>query len=370
MRIDLVTNPDGLRALRPIWTQTVLTSPSHTVFLTWEWMQTWVDVLGASGRPYVIVVRDQDGEVQGLAPLFRTPWRRGPFALSSLRLLGTGVGADHMGFVHRSDHDVTSEVLTWLIKDGGAWDFLDLTWMEEGQALRVVHTIEEFRRTHVCLVRRAAMSPVLRLPNSWEGCLKMLSPSFRSSIGRFQRKLEREHGPLDFRQVTTAEEFEHSWEVLVRLHQSRWSTRGYPGAFANPHHTAFHRRFGGLALARGWLRFYTLQTPRAVLAALYCFSYGSRVSYFRSGFDTAWSRYGPGRLLMAHAIRRAVEEGATVFDFLRGAERHKLHWNPDLQADYHITIFRRDPWVSSMIRGELWLRRARDLMRVLRSRHK
>ena len=83
---------------------------------------------------------------------------------------------------------------------------------------------------------------------------------------------------------------------------------------------------------------------------LYCFRYGPRVSYFQAGFDTAWARYGPGRLLMAHAIRSSIEEGATEFDFMRGVEEHKLRWKPELRHDYHVTIFRARPAVITALR--------------------
>ncbi|HEY4593430.1 MAG TPA: GNAT family N-acetyltransferase, partial [Thermoanaerobaculia bacterium] len=56
------------------------------------------------------------------------------------------------------------------------------------------------------------------------------------------------------------------------------------------------------------------------------------VYFYQSGFDPAHSALSPGTLLVAQAIRRAIEEGKTAFDFLRGDEPYKRRWKP--QREY------------------------------------
>jgi CelD/BcsL family acetyltransferase involved in cellulose biosynthesis len=50
------------------------------------------------------------------------------------------------------------------------------------------------------------------------------------------------------------------------------------------------------------------------------------VYYYLSGFDPAHARYSPGAALVAFAIRSAIEERATQFDFLRKREEFKYQW--------------------------------------------
>ena len=50
--------------------------------------------------------------------------------------------------------------------------------------------------------------------------------------------------------------------------------------------------------------------------------------FYQSGFDPAYSKLSPGTVMIAHAIRRAIEGGYTTFDFLRGDEAYKRRWKP------------------------------------------
>jgi len=362
--INAVRSVAHVHALASVWNPLVDASSSRNIFLTWEWMTTWLDIFAAKSEPFILTVTDADGSLTGLAPLYSTRMRVGPLTARALRLMGTGVGADHMGFIW-SGRDFTEQIVLRLIDDIDDWDVLDFTWMNADQARRATEAVHRRERTHACLLTEADKCPVLRLPASWDVYVKALSTSFRSSLRRSLQRLNRDHGPVEFLQVATEGEFEAAWDALVVFHRKRWLSRGFHGAFADPVFTAFHHRFGPVALRKGWLRFYVLRVAEEIAAALYCFRFGSCVCYFQSSFDSAWSHYGPGRLLMAHAIRRAIEEGAAEFDFLRGTERHKMHWKPELTGDCHLVIFRRELRISVPIVVKGWVRHAQRFARLM-----
>ena len=56
---------------------------------------------------------------------------------------------------------------------------------------------------------------------------------------------------------------------------------------------------------------------------LYCFNHGGKGYYYQGGFEPQLARYSPGTVLTAHAIRDAIDRGASEFDFLRGDEPYK-----------------------------------------------
>jgi CelD/BcsL family acetyltransferase involved in cellulose biosynthesis len=60
-----------------------------------------------------------------------------------------------------------------------------------------------------------------------------------------------------------------------------------------------------------------------------------------SGFDPAFSSISPGKLVIAAALERAIEEGATTFDFLGGREPYKYEWNAIDQPRFNRYISRR-----------------------------
>jgi CelD/BcsL family acetyltransferase involved in cellulose biosynthesis len=89
---------------------------------------------------------------------------------------------------------------------------------------------------------------------------------------------------------------------------------------------AFHDAFSRLALARGWLRLFTLRVGEAPVAVLYCLRYGTTMHYFQSGFDDAWTRRSVGLVAMGLAIKASFEEGADEYDLLHGDEPYKFQW--------------------------------------------
>ncbi len=69
------------------------------------------------------------------------------------------------------------------------------------------------------------------------------------------------------------------------------------------------------------LFFLTLGGVRA--AAVLCFCGSEESLLYNSGYDPSYAYLSVGLLSKALALRKAIEEGKTRFDFLRGAEPYK-----------------------------------------------
>ena len=61
-------------------------------------------------------------------------------------------------------------------------------------------------------------------------------------------------------------------------------------------------------------------------AVLYCFAFRDRTCYYQGGFEPTLGKLSLGTVLTSHAIRAAVDEGRSEFDFLRGEEPYKDRW--------------------------------------------
>ena len=49
-------------------------------------------------------------------------------------------------------------------------------------------------------------------------------------------------------------------------------------------------------------------------------------SLYNSAFDREWQQLAPGMVLVAEDIRQAIEEGCSVFDFLKGDYAYKYRF--------------------------------------------
>src|SRR5262249_27542414 len=54
--------------------------------------------------------------------------------------------------------------------------------------------------------------------------------------------------------------------------------------------------------------------------------YGPTLYFYQTGFEPLHSKHSVGVATMGLAIKTAIEEGASEYDFLHGNEEYKFHW--------------------------------------------
>ncbi len=200
----------------------------------------------------------------------------------------------------------------------------------------------------------ADLCPYIALPSTWNDYLGLIGKNARKNLARRWRRLQ-EQGPVTIDRVESAADLERSWRMLRHLHQMRREAVDDRSAFLTERSVAFHERFLPMALTRGWLRFYLLLVKGRCIAVEYGLHFGSRIALLQSGFDVNWAQYGIGKVLIAHAIRTALEEGATEVVFLRGGEVYKQQqWAAVTREDRSVVVWRRHPRIKFMmtIRGQ------------------
>ena len=102
----------------------------------------------------------------------------------------------------------------------------------------------------------------------------------------------------------------------------------------------FHREAARGLLDAGALRMHAIRLGERIVAVFYGFAHAGTVYYYLSGYDPELERLSIGTLIVAHAIEEAVREGATTFDFLRGAEEYKYAWGAADRVSVRRQIFR------------------------------
>jgi CelD/BcsL family acetyltransferase involved in cellulose biosynthesis len=282
---------------------------ARNLFGTREWAETWWAHFGGSHRLCLQAVVDGEERVVGILPLYE--FARAPFHV--MRFVGHGA-ADQLGPVCAAER--RDEV-------AGA-----LRGMLSGQPRRLLLAEqllcdEGWRAALGGRVVAGAPSPVVApVESSWQGYLASKSTNFRQQVGRRRRQLERDHDAV-FRLTVAAEALDDDLDVLFRLHRARW---GHVRTAFGSRDEAFHRDFARIALARGWLRLWTLDVDGAAVAAWYGFRFAGIEWYYQAGRDPAWDRSSVGFVLFSHALERALEDGVPEYRMLRGGESYKYRF--------------------------------------------
>ena len=336
--LEFATDDAALAALGPEWDELLIDADGASIFLTHAWMSAWRNTVGADEQLLIGVAREPaSGQVVGIAPFAVATHRLGPFNVQALRMAGSGLAAsDHLDMIIRHGHPHAAAELWKAAGLRRTWDLLDLDGLRPGSHLvRVLLRRKEdrdaFVTTNTC--------PVLELPETWKEYEATLGRNLRQNLGRYARKLDREaSGPVVERMVVGEQDVSDTVEELARLHQEIRTARGDRGSFADRRMIDFHKAAALRFLEAGRLRLHRLDVDGKMAAAISCFRYDDTISFYTTGYDPAYSEYGPGRRIMAVAIRSAIEEGASRFDFLRGDEAYKQAWGTIYAFDDRIRL--------------------------------
>lgn len=366
MRATTCTGARDWREFEQDWRRLSAEAAPDNVFLTWEWVSAWYDAFAGGRRePALVVASDGDG-VAGLLAAFTERAVVGPYRFRQRSLVGAGgAGADHLDAVLAPGRRAAAAgaIADALLSDGparprgGRVSLLRLDGLAAGSALAAA---VEHRAGARAVRRLATGCPYLPLPGSWDELLARLSRNRRDVLRRKARSLERDHpGATAYRRVDTVAGLAATFPVLVELHQAVRTARGDRGAFADPRLAQFHADVAERFLRAGMLRFYVLEVDGRVVAAINCWRRGDRVAFLHTGYDEAFARHSPGMLVLAHAIRASIAEGATEFDFLRGDEAYKHHWTGHSRDDLRLWVALR-PAGAAFLHGHSAARGVRN----------
>jgi hypothetical protein len=126
----VLRNWDAFETLRGDWNRLLGRSGADSVFLTWEWIRTWLDCGARRWQPFIVVVRDTGGAVVGIAPFYVAQYRLlHALPVRVLRLAGDfPTGAEYGDWIVAREHEpeACAAIGAALHAVRGSWDCI---WM-------------------------------------------------------------------------------------------------------------------------------------------------------------------------------------------------------------------------------------------------
>ena len=347
---ELIRSEDALVALAEPWAALDGDIP----FRAWQWCHAWWQHYRDPGDElFVVAVRDSSGNVVGIAPWYRSHSHKHGRVL---RFLGCGeVCSDYLTILARSgsEREVSRQIARWLASAGrDEWDLLELSGVARDD-VAVRSLVDELaghgHLTHELAVQSCWCVP---LPESWEAYLSQLSKGRRERIRMLERR-QFATGRARMYQVRSQDDLEQGFAILCDLHQRRRQSLNEQGAFASARFTKFHRDVAGRFLEMGRLRLQWVELEGRPAAAEYDLTGGPATYFYQSGIHPGFLRECPGWLSFMAAIQRAIGEGCTQFDMLRGDERYKSHWRAVGREMCEIRVIGRS--AAARMRHQIWM---------------
>jgi CelD/BcsL family acetyltransferase involved in cellulose biosynthesis len=355
LRTAVLRDRASIEALGAEWNALLRRSEADSVFLTWEWAQSWLEAAGDVVQPLVVTARDGQGQLVGLAPLYATALRLGGvLRFHALRVLGDDQsGSEYADWIVRPDREAeTSQALAEaLLRDGGRWDCLWIPRVAGWTGARR-RLAAPFARLGLHVQERPGVFSAVELPDSYAAYLKMLPTKTRSALQRKTRDVFA--GGTSLAECRSEGERQELLDALFTLNHRRWSAAGQAGTFVRkPFEARFYRIFTRRALERGWLRLFALRTGEAFQAVQIGYAYGGRFHQLQEGFDPA-AASGAGNVLRGKVIERCIEEKLATYDFLGGFTEHKKRWLARVRQGCDLLIGRRTLKNALVFSPALW----------------
>ncbi|HET6905364.1 MAG TPA: GNAT family N-acetyltransferase [Rhodanobacteraceae bacterium] len=305
--VEVLGSPSELAALRPEWWALWHALQQPVPFLSPSWLLCWARHY-APDRTRAIAVREH-GTLVALLPFFN--WR------GELLLAGTGPSDYGDALIAPGREELAPTLLDALAVAADALGCarIDLQQLSPDSPLLKAPAPQgwqsEIRDGDLCTIAHARGDDGL-------GCI---NGKTRRNLRLAQRNLARE-GEVAIAPLPKSE-WRGAARTLEWLHGRRWRQRGESGKLADPLMCAFMRSVIPDLGQAGLLRFYRLKCDNRPLAAAFVMRCGGSAHFYLTGFDPAWSRYSPGLLTVAAAMRGTFAEGVDEFHFLRGREAYK-----------------------------------------------
>ena len=281
-------------------------------FLWPGWVDAWWRAFGV-GRLQILTVY-QDGRLAGVLPLYRS---RGGLRST------TNAHTPQFGFLVANE--MAAEELAQALFSQNVRR-IDLSYLLPND-------------TGVSLARMAADAAGYRvntesiqaLPyvdidgNTWDAYEKGLGKNLRKSLRRCRRRLE-EEGRLTLDIFDGTEGLDELLVEGFRIEGSGW--KGAEGTSINAHPATrrFYTDVAHWATERGWLRLAFLRLDGRTLAFDYCIECNRTHYAIKTGYDPAYERLSPGKVLRYLMLARAFSEEFASYEFLGTFAPWKQQW--------------------------------------------
>ena len=334
LRTSVLKGAASLQDLKSAWQELVDDAPAATPFQTWEWQATWFKHFGRSKIPHLFALYEGD-DLVGLMPLTesRGPWK-------ALRAMGSGPSDILQPIARKGCEEAVSRAFADYVKEIKSIDVVDLHQIRSDSTLAQFFP-EAFPQA-TCLL--------LDLPESHDAFLATLGKSLRYDCRRMEKPAFAAEGTTI--QDVGPSDVQKGMDWLFETHKMRWHKRAMPGAFVGERSHSFHREWASLASEKGWLWLSTMSQEGKPIGALYGMALHNTCYYYQAGFDPEYKALSPGTLLVAHTVKKAINEGMSTFDFVRGDEPYKRRWKPQRIVINRRVLFKSGGMLGTL--GEAW----------------
>ena len=343
MDFQVITTTSEFEKMEREWNSLLSMSITNVPFLRHEYLLGWWKTRGGGewkNADLKIITASDNGLLVGIAPLFMTKISDDGGFDNILMLLGSFEISDYLNFiVSEKDLEAFMSGLFGFLMDNPqlSWNRLDLYNIPDNST-SIVHVQNGAEAQGWEFIEepfRPAVS--VDLAGDFDSYLAGIDKKQRHEIRRKMRRAVEFDLPVSWHIITDEAQLEPGMDEFLRL----MTFEPEKANFLTNEMRKQMKNTARAAWKAGWLQLSFLEVGDQKAAAYFNFDYNGTIWVYNSGMDPQFLNLSPGWVLLGHLLKRANEQGRSVFDFMRGDERYKFKFGGKQRFVQRIQVIKK-----------------------------
>ena len=349
MNVELLQSVDEWHAMRDQWDTLHKESVFPSVFTCFDYLAKAFELFHAeTAEPFILVIRDLEGLLIGIAPFRRSIHRRWGINQAVLEYLVTWE-MDKPYILARAgcEDKVWGAIFAYLDENPAKWDQLELVEMPDHLvgAARVKQLFHA--PAYHCRTAAGPSGPYIDLTQPWEQFLKG-HKKFRSAHKQLQ-KLRPSYEVVTYNDSATVLEGVAHYAAIERL---SWKN-GKTGLQRSPQHFEFYQHVASVLAAKSRASVHVLMNSEGrSVAAILCWMSADTLFVHHTTYDPELSGYSPGKVLMGLVLKEyRGDRTLKTADLMCGFAQYYQPWADRLVTTTQVSIYRLSPRMCFLLAG-------------------
>ena len=345
--IKIIQNINELESIESEWNDLFEESSGSNVFQSFDWNYIWLKhFLRKNDNIFIIAVYNdkENGKLEAIAPFFI---RRFFLFLKSLMFISYDY-SDYLDIIIRKNCDkekIYVEIFNTVLLKNKFNKIADIIYLKQ-VSKKTLSLISEYLQKikKISLnFKESGSCYYFNLPDNIEDYMKRFNSKQRYNI--LKRVEKADDVNIKYSACSSVNTYKSLFEkylnIFFELHQKRWQGKGKRGVFYNDDIKSFFKELFISLFNKNRITLSTLKINDGnIIASAVCFDYADKKQIYLPGFDTAYSGYHPGIVLIYNDIKESINKKYKELDFLKGGEEYKQRFGAIKRENYKLYLYK------------------------------
>ena len=336
LSVEEINDLQVLAEYKAQWDALSRESRDADLFHSYNWITTWIDAFWKDKPIAFMLVRDDIGQLVGLAPLVSDD--HGLLCCRGSLAAPVNDYSTRTSIVAGDDSErVTCSVLEHLRKSQRSFRlvFRDVradSWV----AQELPRYVDEFKLSAAVVARSA--SPYIDLTCGMKRYYQNRSSRFRHETGRKLRRIQKA-GHVECVTVASVESVARTMPDVLQIEKNSWKHQTGSAFTSQEALTNFYETFSHRSAAEKEFRLHLLYLDRTPIAHIYGTVFKNTYYALKTSYDSRYQTLSPGSVLFGHALEDSFEQGFDRLDLLGEESKWKNELATGTQPQVDVCLF-------------------------------